>query len=199
MLKCNDYDEVGYRGYGSPNLKRPIRKVLRDTSINLIDFGSAIFNDEYHSQIVSTRHYRAPEIILGVGWSFPCDIWSIGCILVEFCTGEALFQTHEDLEHLALMQKIIGKPMDKVMIQHTTKCGSNGDAFFDKRAKLLYPNINTKKASEKYVSSVRNLETIIKTVAPKYVENQEFWDMLLDLLQKIFVYNPAKRITAKRL
>ena len=30
----------------------------------LIDFGSATFNNEYHSAVVSTRHYRAPEIIL---------------------------------------------------------------------------------------------------------------------------------------
>ena len=30
---------------------------------------------------------RAPEIILGLGWSFPCDIWSLGCILVELLTG----------------------------------------------------------------------------------------------------------------
>lgn len=21
----------------------------------------------------------------GLGWSYPCDLWSVGCILVEFC------------------------------------------------------------------------------------------------------------------
>ena len=31
----------------------------------MIDFGSATFDDEHHSTIVSTRHYRAPEVILG--------------------------------------------------------------------------------------------------------------------------------------
>ena len=41
------------------------KKILEDTEIRLIDFGSATFNDEYHSNLVSTRHYRAPEIILG--------------------------------------------------------------------------------------------------------------------------------------
>jgi len=25
-------------------------------------------------------------IDLGLGWSYPCDIWSAGCILVELCT-----------------------------------------------------------------------------------------------------------------
>lgn len=61
-------------------------------AIKLIDFGSATFDEQYHSTIVSTRHYRAPEVILGLGWTFPCDIWSCGCILLELATGDALFQ-----------------------------------------------------------------------------------------------------------
>ncbi len=55
---------------------------------------------------MSTRHYRAPEVILGLGWSFACDMWSVGCILVELLAGDALFQTHENLEHLAMMEKV---------------------------------------------------------------------------------------------
>ena len=46
------------------------RRVLLAPQINLIDFGSATFDDEYHSSVVSTRHYRAPEIILGIGECF---------------------------------------------------------------------------------------------------------------------------------
>jgi len=38
---------------------------IRCTDIRLIDFGSATFDDDHHSTIVSTRHYRAPEVILG--------------------------------------------------------------------------------------------------------------------------------------
>src|ERR1700743_2851610 len=93
------------------------RKVLLNPEIRLIDFGSATFDDEYHSSVVSTRHYRAPEIILGLGWSFPCDIWSIGCILVEFFTGDALFQTHDNLEHLAMMESVCGMRLDTHLIQ----------------------------------------------------------------------------------
>lgn len=93
------------------------RKVLLDTEIRLIDFGSATFQDEYHSSVVSTRHYRAPEIILGLGWSFPCDIWSIGCILVEFFTGDALFQTHDNLEHLAMIEAVCGRKISNPLIQ----------------------------------------------------------------------------------
>ncbi|KAI5962400.1 LKH1 [Candida pseudojiufengensis] len=92
-------------------------KVLKNPLIQIIDFGSAVFNDEYHSSIVSTRHYRAPEIVLGTGWSYPCDMWSIGCILVELIIGEPLFKTHDNLEHLAMIEKIAGYKIDKEMIK----------------------------------------------------------------------------------
>jgi dual-specificity kinase len=36
-------------------------------------------------------------------------MFSIGCILVEFFTGEALFQTHGNLEHLVMMEIVMGK------------------------------------------------------------------------------------------
>lgn len=44
--------------------RKDVRRVKR-TDIRLIDFGSATFDHEHHSTIVSTRHYRAPEVILG--------------------------------------------------------------------------------------------------------------------------------------
>lgn len=102
------------------------RKVLLDTEIRLIDFGSATFQDEYHSSVVSTRHYRAPEIILGLGWSYPCDIWSIGCILVEFYTGDALFQTHDNLEHLAMMEAVVSARIDSTLVTQVNRSTRNG-------------------------------------------------------------------------
>ena len=103
------------------------RRVLLDSEIRLIDFGSATFDDEYHSSVVSTRHYRAPEIILNLGWTFPCDIWSIGCILVEFFTGDALFQTHDNLEHLAMMEAVCDARIDPKMVK-TVVSGSRGNS-----------------------------------------------------------------------
>lgn len=43
---------------------REIRRV-KCADIRLIDFGSATFEHEHHSRIVATRHYRAPEVVLG--------------------------------------------------------------------------------------------------------------------------------------
>lgn len=46
-------------------LQRRDERRIKRTDIRLIDFGSATFDHEHHSTIVSTRHYRAPEVILG--------------------------------------------------------------------------------------------------------------------------------------
>ncbi|XP_036819686.1 dual specificity protein kinase CLK2-like [Oncorhynchus mykiss] len=67
---------------------------------------------------VSTRHYRAPEVILELGWSHPCDVWSIGCILFEYYEGFTLYQTHDNQEHLAMMERVRG-PLPSTMICKT--------------------------------------------------------------------------------
>ncbi|KAK6824013.1 Catalytic domain of the Dual-specificity protein kinases CDC-like kinase [Aspergillus parasiticus SU-1] len=170
------------------------RRVLLDSEIRLIDFGSATFDDEYHSSVVSTRHYRAPEIILNLGWSFPCDIWSIGCILVEFFTGDALFQTHDNLEHLAMMEAVIGDRIDTRLVRQVMQGGRSGSqnqsAKYFIRNKLDYPNDETTRASRKYVRAMKQLTDFIPTTT-------KFHRLFLDLLQRIFVYDPKNRITAK--
>jgi dual-specificity kinase len=176
----------------------------------LIDFGSATFDDEYHSSVVSTRHYRAPEIILNLGWSFPCDIWSIGCIIVEFFTGDALFQTHDNLEHLAMMEAVCDGKIDaKIIKQVQSSRGSsaNSAAKFFIRNKLDYPNNETLRASRKYVKAMKHLNVswFLSTRKRLLICFQEFIPsstpfnkQLLDLLRKIFVYDPRQRITAKQ-
>ena len=87
--------EVRLLVYGSrsrSSLQRRDERIVSRTDIKVIDFGSATFDWEHHSTIVSTRHYRAPEVILELGWSQPCDVWSIGCILFELYLGFTLFQ-----------------------------------------------------------------------------------------------------------
>ncbi|KAG9100033.1 dual specificity protein kinase kns1 [Ceratobasidium sp. UAMH 11750] len=136
------------------------RHILRNTAIRLIDVGSATFSDEYHSTVVCTRHYRAPEIILGLGWSYPCDAFSLGCILVEPYTGVALFQTHDNLEHLAMMEKVMGK-----MPERLCKQGQRyKPEFFTNTkgtVKLNFPNRSVSAQSKKEVKEVKSLHQII--------------------------------------
>jgi serine/threonine protein kinase len=52
------------------------------TDIRLIDFGGATYDFEAKEGLVNTRQYRGPEVILGMEWGLPSDVWSLGCILV---------------------------------------------------------------------------------------------------------------------
>ncbi|KAI8078210.1 kinase-like domain-containing protein [Gilbertella persicaria] len=164
-----------------------VNSELDKTDIRLIDFGSATFEKDYHSAVVSTRHYRAPEIILGIGWSYPCDLWSIGCILVEFFTGDALFQTHDNLEHLAMMFCVLGH-LPKHLVLAASK---EAQKFFDKNTKKLRYSINKiTRQSKRYPSGLKPLDEIIPATN---LHNT----YLLDLLKKLLVYEPSERISAR--
>ena len=90
-------------------------RMPRSHEIRLIDFGGATFDTDHHSRIINTRQYRAPEVLLGLGWSFPSDMWSVGCILCELLSGELLFATHHDLEHLAMMERVVEEQLPREM------------------------------------------------------------------------------------
>lgn len=47
------------------SLQKREERTVKSTAVRVVDFGSATFDHEHHSTIVSTRHYRAPEVILG--------------------------------------------------------------------------------------------------------------------------------------
>lgn len=79
----------------NPKMKRDERTIV-NPDIKVVDFGSATYDDEHHSTLVSTRHYRAPEVILALGWSQPCDVWSIGCILIEYYLGFTVFPVSDN-------------------------------------------------------------------------------------------------------
>ncbi|GLT79256.1 hypothetical protein SLA2020_507500 [Shorea laevis] len=105
-----------------------LKNLPRSSAIELIDFGSTTFENQDHSYIVSTQHYHAPDFILGLGWNYPCDLWSVSCILVELRSGEALFQIHENLEHLAMMERVLG-PLPRHM---ALKADHHAEKYFRK-------------------------------------------------------------------
>ena len=50
----------------SPKDGNCYRRLPKSSSIKVIDFGSTAYEHQEHNYIVSTRHYRAPEVILGL-------------------------------------------------------------------------------------------------------------------------------------
>ncbi|KIK47405.1 hypothetical protein CY34DRAFT_21422 [Suillus luteus UH-Slu-Lm8-n1] len=186
LLVRNDYRLAVVPVPGKRNAPPRTKRMLSSTDIRLIDFGSAIFEEEYHSTVVSTRHYRAPEIILGLGWSYPCDAYSLGCILVEFYTGVALYQTHDNLEHLAMMEMVMGKMPDRF-----GRLGARAKPeFFKEGARLDWPKPKASRQSKKDVRATRPLQDVIP---PTDQINKQF----VDLVRRLLAFDPAQRITVR--
>lgn len=161
------------------------KRLPKSSAIKVIDFGSTAYERQDHNYIVSTRHYRAPEVILGLGWSFPCDIWSAGCILVELCSGEALFQTHENLEHLAMMERVLG-PLPQNMLKRVDRHAEK----FVRRGRLDWPEGATSRESIKAVMKLPRLQNLVM----QHVDHSA--GDLIDLLQGLLKYEPSQRMTA---
>ncbi|CAK8579798.1 unnamed protein product [Lathyrus sativus] len=83
--------------------------------IKVIDLGSSCFETDHLSSYVQSRSYRAPEVILGLPYDKKIDIWSLGCILAELCTGNVLFQNDSPATLLARVIGIID-PIDQSML-----------------------------------------------------------------------------------
>jgi len=171
-----------YSVHYNPEKKTDERK-LRNTDVRLIDFGSATFDWEHHSTIVSTRHYRAPEVILGIRWDNRCDVWSIGTIIFELYMGSTLFQTHSNREHLAMMEAVLG-PIPKKLYDRTSF------------AKLHYfcegrLDWNEKSSAGRYVKE--NCKPLKKFM----LSHDDDHILLFDLIEQMLSYDMEARITLK--
>ena len=148
----------------------------------MIDFGGATYNDERKSSVVNTRQYRAPEVILGVGWSTPSDLWSAGCILAELCRGELLFATHDNLEHLALMERCIG-PFSRRMLkrakqgQQQTEFSTLANQAFDSSGRHRMERVLSTE-SYAYVQRMLPLDAMMREQEQQQPDGRVFLDLL---------------------
>jgi cGMP-dependent protein kinase 1 len=72
----------------------------------LIDFGiSKILNGRTYT-IVGTPHYMAPEVIVGKGYNFLADYWSLGVMLYEFLFCSVPFGENEE-DPYKVYQKVL--------------------------------------------------------------------------------------------
>eukprot|EP01071_Lankesteria_metandrocarpae_P006692 Lankesteria_metandrocarpae@DN4448_c0_g1_i1.p1 len=156
-------------------------KVPRRVEVKLIDFGSAAYEDEKRSALINTRQYRAPEVILDVGWSMESDLWSLGCILIELYTGSLLFKTHEHLEHLAMVEKIV-QPIPSTMLRAATK-GAGRKYVHNRELHLNWPEGASGGSSLRRVNSCQPLESL---VAPHH-------RLFVDFLKSLLQVDPSKR------
>lgn len=80
------------------------------SAIKIIDFGSSCQIGHRIYQYIQSRFYRSPEILLGLQYDTAIDMWSLGCILVEMHTGEALFAGSCEYDQMMRIIEVLGMP-----------------------------------------------------------------------------------------
>lgn len=110
------------------------------------------------------------------------DIWSVACLIAELYLGRPLFQTHENLEHLALMQEVLG-PIPSKIIEYTDP--DIVRKYFYSDNTLRWPEDATDVASMQFVAETLSLK------------EQILDEDLASLLSSMLHYDPEKRISAK--
>lgn len=150
---------------------------LSTQSLRLIDYGSACYVGQKHFDYIQSRFYRAPEVILGLKYGPPMDIWSFACIIAELMGGKPLFGGDSEANQIELQMNILG-PIPKEMLMKAPRT----HIFFDSNLKQITNGIKRKKIGGSSISKVSQIKD----------------PLLLDLLEKCLRWDPNARITAQQ-
>ncbi|KAG6645682.1 hypothetical protein I3843_08G132700 [Carya illinoinensis] len=138
--------------------------------LKICDFGLARTNggdDQFMTEYVVTRWYRAPELLLRCdNYGTSIDVWSVGCIFAEILGRKPIFPGEDYLNQLKLIINVLGS-------QHKADL-----EFID----------NPK--SRKYIKSLPHSGGM--QFSHLYPEADP---LAIDLLQRMLMFDPTKRIT----
>ncbi|RAL00004.1 protein kinase [Aspergillus ibericus CBS 121593] len=117
----------------------PLLSEIKEPRIQIIDFGVASWRHHHLSELIQSPALRAPEVTIGAPWDTPVDIWSLGCLIVEFVQGFVLFSgkaskngtwTAED-DRVARIMEILG-PFPSSFLHRGTRTAE----LFDEKGNL---------------------------------------------------------------
>lgn len=137
---------------------------------SLLTQGSGEANEQdFMSEYVTTRWYRAPEVLLTSGQYGPeLDIWSLGCIFAELILRKPLFPGKSTLNQLSVICSTIGSPTEADLVECT----------------------NAK--ARRYMKSIPKTPEVDWQKKFRCATSQE-----IDLLKKMLQWNPKNRISAE--
>ncbi|XP_024366904.1 mitogen-activated protein kinase 4a [Physcomitrium patens] len=145
--------------------------VNANCDLKIADFGLArtLSETDFMTEYVVTRWYRAPELLLNCSaYTAAIDIWSVGCIFMELLNRSALFPGRDYVHQLRLITELIGTPEDR-------------DLGF-----LRSDN------ARRYIKHLPRQSPIPLTQKFRGINRSA-----LDLVEKMLVFDPAKRITVE--
>ena len=150
--------------------------------------GNACYINKHYSDVIQTREYRSPEVILEGNYNETADLWSLGCMIFELITGDYLFDPvkgktfKKNDDHLAQISELIGECKDKKFLD---TCEGFQD-FYDAKLKL------------KRISKLK-LWPISRVLIEKYRMKPSEANNLAKFLMEMLQWNPKNRLSAQKL
>ena len=142
--------------------------INENCDLKICDFGLARVQDPQMTGYVSTRYYRAPEIMLTwQKYDVAVDVWSAGCIFSEMLEGKPLFPGKDHVHQFSIITELLGTPPEEVI---NTICSEN---------------------TLRFVQSLPKRERVPFTQRFPHTDPEA-----LDLLERMLVFDVNTRITA---
>ncbi len=137
--------------------------VTKDNVVKLTDFGLARIYEFYtlltsvvspltscHWQLICncqclqvvTLWYRSPEVLMGLSYATPVDIWSCGCIFAELFLRKPLFPGQNEMDQLNRIFDIIGSPKEEEWPENVGLAKNNFQSRGPKDWKDLVPEMD---------------------------------------------------------
>ncbi|KAG6126970.1 hypothetical protein E4U28_000283 [Claviceps purpurea] len=177
-------------------VKMPLVSGTNSLHVRIIDFGVASWREKHLSDLIQPLALRAPEVVLGAPWDTGVDIWSLGCLVVEFVHGYVMFRnepeegdtwTPED-DHLAKIVEIIG-PIPSSLL----KQGRRTAEFFDEQGEFRrIPNLGPT-SLERLLNGDR-----MPCIKPSDMSDDEVV-VFIDFVRSMLQIDPVKRKSAAQL
>ncbi|KAF2756508.1 protein kinase [Pseudovirgaria hyperparasitica] len=150
----------------------------------LCDFGEARFGEGVHRDDIMPDVYRAPEVILGMKWSYSVDIWNAAMVVWDLFEHSQLFTgrrsdgKYDDGNHLAEMIAILGPPPPGFLART-----ENSLRYWDENGKwrdlIPIPNANLERLEQRLVDGDK--------------------DGFLQFVRKMLTWIPEERPSAEEL
>ena len=168
--------------------------------IKICDFGSAMFDgDNEITPYLQSRFYRAPEVILGLPYSHPMDLWSIGCCLYELYTGAIAFQGRSNNEMMMKFIEVKG-PVPRKLLRKAAFRENHYDN--DGMFSLVEEDPVTNRQIRRLIRDAKPTNDVAVTLAAHdrnlgEAERRKV-SQLADMLDKMFNFDPEKRLTVSQ-
>ncbi|CAM4665853.1 unnamed protein product [Leuciscus chuanchicus] len=153
--------------------------VKSDCTLKILDFGLArtAGTSFMMTPYVVTRYYRAPEVILGMGYKENVDIWSVGCIMGEMVRHKILFPGRDYIDQWNKVIEQLGTPSPEFM-------------------KKLQPTVRNYVENRPKYAGLTFPKLFPDCLFPADSEHNKLKaSQARDLLSKMLIIDPAKRIS----